>query len=275
VPPSDKSLPLSESDPSLGGKAETLSLKHGGIKLKDAAIAATDAGTSARAACLSPSAAALSGKAADVSPSAAGSSAKAAGMSPNATALSANAADLGEISGGLSFKRAALDAKDAGLSVRDTALGETDAPLDAKTAPLAEVTPLQGVTHQVLRAYLSRPETRRMLMSIVTGKVPPENVEDLVQDAIAEAIETLDRNLPDREQALPAWIATIARRSVADFLAQRTRRAKYEAPMPEVAEAADWDGSGDDRPGRPQPSYDPREDDTKVDAWLVREWLER
>ena len=108
-----------------------------------------------------------------------------------------------------------------------------------------------------------------------------------MQDVLAEALKAADRSPPAHEDLMSSWLATIARRVVADFLAQRARRAKYEGDMPDEPEgepgapdgAAGVEASEDDEPPAfPEPSYDPRaagDDEGEVDAWLVRQWLEK
>jgi DNA-directed RNA polymerase specialized sigma24 family protein len=170
---------------------------------------------------------------------------------------------------------------DASVRHIDASVHGTDASVSVNDPSFANVTALHGVTPEALRAFLSRVETRTMLMSIVASKVPMADVENLVQDAIREALETSDRNLPDREEALRAWLATIARRVVADFFVKRARRAKYEGPMPDYAAADEGDDDESEHgkpPAPPEPSYDPRaaeDGDGEVHGWLVREWLEK
>jgi DNA-directed RNA polymerase specialized sigma24 family protein len=280
--PSENNPPVGESSRSVGGTDGSVSLTEARVPLTEPRVDATGRRLSTTEAPVGGTEASVSVTGTRVSETHGPVSATETPVSETHGPVGATDAPVSETHGPLSATEAAISETRGPVGATETPVSETDAPVSATVTRLGETGgPVSvtdsphGVTSEAVRAFVSRPETRRMLMSIVAGKVPPENVEDLVQDAIAEAIETLDRNLPDREQALPAWLATIGRRGVADFLAKRTRRARYEAPMPEVVEAADWDGSGDDRPGRPQPSYDPREDDTKVDAWLVREWLER
>jgi RNA polymerase sigma factor (sigma-70 family) len=161
-----------------------------------------------------------------------------------------------------------------------------DAPNDEERAPQsgtgpssATVIPLHRASIDARRAFVARADMRDMVRAIVATRVPAQHVEDIIQDAIEEALRALERTPPSRDDALPAWLAQIARRVAADFLAQRTRRAKYEGPMPEEPAEAHWAGaeSGESkRPRRaPEPSYDPRFDDAaELHPWLARQWLE-
>jgi RNA polymerase sigma factor (sigma-70 family) len=143
----------------------------------------------------------------------------------------------------------------------------------------AKVIPLHRASTDARRAFLARADMRGMVRAIVAKRVPAQHVEDVVQDANEEALRALERTPPSRDEALPAWLAQIARRVAADFLVKRARRAKYEGPMPEEPAEAHWADaeSGESKRHRqaPEPSYDPRIDDAaQRHPWLARRWLE-
>jgi RNA polymerase sigma factor (sigma-70 family) len=162
----------------------------------------------------------------------------------------------------------------------------SDAPDDEENAPQsgtgpssAKVIPLHRASMDARRALLARADMRDMVRAIVATRVPSQHVEDIVQDANEEALRALERTPPSRDEALPAWLAQIARRVAADFLAQRARRSKYEGPMPEEPAEAHWgdaESGQSERPHRaPEPSHDPRIDDAaELHPWLARRWLE-
>jgi DNA-directed RNA polymerase specialized sigma24 family protein len=169
----------------------------------------------------------------------------------------------------------------------DASPHDDHAPDGAGDPPVAQVIALHPPTGTAILAMLSHPQTRREVTRIVAAKVPPACVADLVQDALVKALKAADRSPPAHEDRLPGWVATITRRVVADFLAQRARRARYDGDLPDEPEdepgapdgAAGVEASADDEPlGFPEPSYDPRaaeDEEGRVDAWLVRQWLEK
>jgi|CZKU01.1.fsa_nt_gi RNA polymerase sigma factor (sigma-70 family) len=124
-----------------------------------------------------------------------------------------------------------------------------------------------------------------MVLSTVSESAPEGMVEDLAQDALVEALVAFEVAPPAQSHALPGWMATIARRTVADYLEKRTRRSQYEGEMPRVFDDAKLDESGPPRSpsDRPEPAvsapvFDPREasdeDDAMQGARLFR-WLEK
>jgi DNA-directed RNA polymerase specialized sigma24 family protein len=153
-----------------------------------------------------------------------------------------------------------------------------EAPVSGEGPAVGEVVSLHSFSTEDVRAFLALPETRRQVTAIVGARVPSRDVENLVQDSLEEALRALGRRPPSRRDGLPGWVATVSRRVVADFLAKRSRRARYEGSMPEEP----WDegpGRGAPAVDAPssfaEPSYDPRSegDDAGVSDWLVRRWL--
>ena len=92
----------------------------------------------------------------------------------------------------------------------------------------------EGVDPTVVAAFMARVETRRAIHAHVAACVAHVDVDDLVQTAWVEAAGAAERSPPADENAVPAWLKTIAERVVADHLAQRARRARYEGPMPDA-----------------------------------------
>jgi DNA-directed RNA polymerase specialized sigma24 family protein len=192
--------------------------------------------------------------------------------------LHESGASLAESHASQSRSDATVQATDAPVRRIDASVHNEGASLRGNDPPLANVIPLRSVSPEVVRDFLARMETRRMMLALVAAKVPSADVEDIVHDAMTEAIDALQRKPPERVEALPGWVATITRRVVADFVTKRVRRAKYEGPMPDVVEAQPpEDGLPGDFPAAVEPSYDPRvvDHDSDVDPWLVRRWLER
>jgi DNA-directed RNA polymerase specialized sigma24 family protein len=84
--------------------------------------------------------------------------------------------------------------------------------------------------------------------------------DDLVQDAIEEALTAFVRAPPTKDDVLVAWVATIARRVVADHLRKRGRRRKYEGSMPDSPNDCESSSEDAKRDSATEPSYDPSDD---------------
>ena len=85
------------------------------------------------------------------------------------------------------------------------------------------------VAPAILLRYLSRQRALKVAAAAIRPLVPADIVEDLAADAVIRALKARP---PRVEGAIPAWLAEIARRVAARWLAKRARRAKYEGPMP-------------------------------------------
>jgi DNA-directed RNA polymerase specialized sigma24 family protein len=98
-------------------------------------------------------------------------------------------------------------------------------------------------------AELGDPGVRATLVSLVRRKVPEREVEDIVQDTIADALASSAR--PSEQRSLRNWLGGIARNKVVDF----HRRASREdlGAVPEKVE----------------PSPEPHE------SWDLKEWAEK
>jgi DNA-directed RNA polymerase specialized sigma24 family protein len=137
-----------------------------------------------------------------------------------------------------------------------------------------------AVSLEDFRAFLASAETRGWVAAIVRERVPAGDVDDLAQDALAEALKAFVTAPPAKDEVLVAWIATIARRVVADSLKKRGRRRKYEGPMPDDPDPREPESSSadDEGEGVAEPSYDPREgsvDDRELQGRSLLQWLER
>jgi DNA-directed RNA polymerase specialized sigma24 family protein len=150
-----------------------------------------------------------------------------------------------------------------------------------------------SVTLEDFRAFLTSGGTRDWVFAIVKARVPHGDAHDLTQEALAEALKAFVSAPPAIDEALLGWIATIARRVVADFLKKRGRRRRYEGDMPEgngassedgaresASSAANDDGEPGGDPGARgvvEPSYDPRQgsaDDVDLESDSLLHWLE-
>jgi DNA-directed RNA polymerase specialized sigma24 family protein len=293
-PPSDSSPslrdsrgPISETDARLPLRDAPMSETGARVSLRDGLLNEKDARVKLRRAPVSETDTRLSLRDARMNETDARVKLRDAPVSENDARLRLRDAPVSETDARLSLRDAPVNETDTRLSLRDGPVSETnerlslrDAPIHDTVPPLAKVIPLHDVSPEAVRAFLARAETRRMVISLVARKVPRANVEDVAHDAFEEATKALKRQPPHRGETLPGWLATITRRVIADFHVKRTRRGKYEGPMPEEPEQSEWidGGSAAALPQRgPEPSYDPRvasEDDSEVDAWLVRRWLE-
>jgi DNA-directed RNA polymerase specialized sigma24 family protein len=153
-----------------------------------------------------------------------------------------------------------------GVAEGPAAHGETCV---AVGAPSARPTPVSdGVDRTVVDAFMARAETRRAIHAHVAACVAHGDVDDLVQTTWVQAARAADRSPPADENAVPAWLRTIAERVVADHLAQRARRARYEGPMP------DADVDGEYAVEANEQAVDPRESEpVESEGWLFHRWI--
>ena len=216
---------------------------------------------------------------ADVPVDASGASLRDADVPVDASGASLRDADVPVDASGASLRSvdAPLDAKapsprasDDPVRAAGASRADAGAPASEAGGPLATVIPLNRRATQAVVAFLERIKTRNFVASLVRAKVPAADVEDVVHDALEEAVEALKRSPPTREEAVSGWLASITHRTVADYHAKRARRAKYEGPMPVEARDEDDEPSG----RRSEPSYDPRAEDADVDGRAF-DWLER
>jgi DNA-directed RNA polymerase specialized sigma24 family protein len=134
------------------------------------------------------------------------------------------------------------------------------------------------VTRAELRAFIGRPATYARARGIIGDKVKGQEVDDLVGEAIAEALETRDENLP-RAGSIQAWFDRICRRRVAKRYAKVERRKKHEGPMPEAPAVVDEAGEPVEDPGDAVKDVDPRVEphpvatDWRAEGWLLRRWM--
>ncbi len=73
-----------------------------------------------------------------------------------------------------------------------------------------------------LRNLLSEPARIRTLTQSVRAKIPPHDVDDVVQSTLADALSAAAPPLD--EEALDRWLAGIARHKVADYYRSHSRR---------------------------------------------------
>jgi DNA-directed RNA polymerase specialized sigma24 family protein len=114
-------------------------------------------------------------------------------------------------------------------------------------------------------------------MRIVGRRIPPDNVEDVVQDAFLKA--TAPARLP-RQASMQAWLDAICRHTAADFLEQRRLEKEHIAPLPvsrKRKDEAGYDVEDDDDPLEDvDPANDPERDRSfNADAFMLRGWAEK
>jgi DNA-directed RNA polymerase specialized sigma24 family protein len=130
------------------------------------------------------------------------------------------------------------------------------------------------VTLEELSAFLALPATSTRAAGIVGAKVKPQDVEDFVSQAVAEALAAKVLPCSGRVQA---WFDSICRRVVAGHYRKRARRKKYEGAMPEARPIRDEAGEPVDDPGDAvvdlDPSYRPDEDDFRAEGLLFDRWM--
>jgi len=138
-----------------------------------------------------------------------------------------------------------------------------------------EKPPRPSITREQLRAYLSRPDTLKRARGIIGRKVQPQDVEDRLNHAVAEAMAA--PQLPETEAQTPAWFDTICERVPARIHRKDIKRQRWTGPMPKAP-------SSDEGGQEPEvqadgdvadPGFDAQDEDVRVDGRLLRAWLER
>jgi DNA-directed RNA polymerase specialized sigma24 family protein len=115
----------------------------------------------------------------------------------------------------------------------------------------------------VVRAFLSSPQAFEIATNVIRPIVPEGEVEELVGDALTEALVAPP---PSKKEVLPGWLATIARRKAADWLRKNKRRKPYQGAMPTQVEGEDdYTGHADDRVEPGELAYDPESDEEPGD----------
>ena len=281
------------------------SASDAGDRTRRAGASASDAGDRTRRAGASASDAGDRTRRAGASASDAGDRTRRAGASASDAGDRTRRAGASASDAGHRTRRAGASTSDAGDRTRRADAPTSDArprTSEAGRPPSAAGPPISladyrasltrtSLTPEDFRAFLARADTRRWVLAIVKEKVPADVAEDLAQDALTEAMKAFERAPPSRDDVLVVWIATIARRVVADHSRKRGRRRKYEGPMPgdpDASNSAYDSGSnfaGGETPGpfnagpRPvdEPSYDPREgsvDQLDLKGTFLFRWLE-
>ena len=75
----------------------------------------------------------------------------------------------------------------------------------------------------------------RLVQAVLLARVPPDGVDDLLQDVFVMAMDKLQALRDDR--AFAPWIATIARRRAADWRRRRRDTVELEDSLPVAAHA--------------------------------------
>jgi len=169
------------------------------------------------------------------------------------------------------------EVRDEGEELPDDAEGHgsdaDDADDEDAGAPADDPT---RVTRDELRAFLSRPEVLARARTIVGLRAPEQDVNDLVDEAVASALGK--KTMPRRASVQP-WFDRVVRRRIADRYRKRARREPYEGPMPQAPAILDEAGEPVDDPGDAvvdvDPSVDPTEPDFHAEGWLLRRWMSR
>jgi DNA-directed RNA polymerase specialized sigma24 family protein len=106
---------------------------------------------------------------------------------------------------------------------------------------------------------------RRALVAMVRGRVPPHEVDEIVQETLADAFES--KTAPAEADALERWVRGIARHKVADY----HRRAKREVTVEpdSLASARVTDGSAHDAADLLR--WAEKESNDATLDWLLRE----
>jgi DNA-directed RNA polymerase specialized sigma24 family protein len=149
-------------------------------------------------------------------------------------------------------------------------------PADPPSSPPAHAATPPALPHEIVEDFLSRPLTLQWITALIKRRVPPQQIEDVRQDILEEALTTT--SVPRDEKALPSWLRTIATRVISDNLTKQTRRDEREVTMaePRRAQRAPAPGGEDAGADPDELTYDPFAGiDFGQDGFLIRPWLER
>lgn len=92
-----------------------------------------------------------------------------------------------------------------------------------------------GASVPTARNPLGDPELHRFLEEFVRRRVPPADVDDVVQTILCDALAA--ERAPSEREELRKWLIGIARHKVADLHRKGTRERPVEAPEPEAPPA--------------------------------------
>lgn len=117
-----------------------------------------------------------------------------------------------------------------------------------------------------VRSTLADPSLRAALVAMVRRRVPPPEVDEIVQATLTEALAS--RNCPDDPEAIRKWVHGIARHKVVDF----HRRHKHERVGSDVLESVPADSAPHDAVDllRWAEREMPERQDNTLD-WMLRE----
>jgi DNA-directed RNA polymerase specialized sigma24 family protein len=127
--------------------------------------------------------------------------------------------------------------------------------------PLAPVrlptTPANDLVRSALEAYVSSREKLAQMRRQVARKVPGDDVDDVLNDAVKRALDA--KSPPDTVNGIPGWMRTLVRREIARYYRKKKARDEHEALTERIDEVVD-----------------PRtEEGWNVDGVLIRPWLEK
>jgi DNA-directed RNA polymerase specialized sigma24 family protein len=141
-----------------------------------------------------------------------------------------------------------------------------DPPDDGDDPPEEPDVPVEGddpaappLDAAIVRRFLNSQRALDIAKVPIRKIVPRGQVDDLAADAIVRALKARP---PHLEIVLPAWLMTIAERRALRWLEMRTRRKKYEGPMPtHVAREDDYTGEAVETEDPAETAYDPDADE--------------
>jgi DNA-directed RNA polymerase specialized sigma24 family protein len=157
---------------------------------------------------------------------------------------------------------------DPRLGVADARPPVAEAPPRVADAhpPVAEVslapvrlptTPANDLVRSALEAYVSSREKLAQMRKQVARKVPGDDVDDVLNDAVTRALRA--KSPPDTVNGIPGWMRTLVRRSIARYHRKKHARDEHETPTESIDEVVD---------PRTEEGWD-------VDGLLIRPWLEK
>jgi DNA-directed RNA polymerase specialized sigma24 family protein len=131
--------------------------------------------------------------------------------------------------------------------------------------------PAGGVPAEAVYAFLAREATRGTVRAIVSAVIAKGDVEAVVQRTLLEAKEAATHSPPESYGALHAWVGGMARRVVADYVAQRARRARGIGGRPSLRVV----GGRDARGAAHEVPVEEGSDEPVDDGGPPRRWIRR
>ncbi|MGD0530052.1 MAG: hypothetical protein ABSE49_33260 [Polyangiaceae bacterium] len=148
-------------------------------------------------------------------------------------------------------------------------------PLDDDDPPPPSSPPPPPPLRPAVRAFLSRKDVSAWVFRRTKRRLPPDDSEQVAQDALQECIEKVRWPDSDEPGVLWAVVKTVCQRRIADHLEQRKLRKEYEGRMPGPPLRQDEAGEYvPDEEASADPSHDPEVVDGRFEGLLFHRYIE-